>query len=534
VDIDLQACEIASLNLGLKVLRRGERLPLIMGQTVKQGNTLVAAGPEVLRELIGENWTEHLPFDWKVEYPEVMEKGGGFDVVVGNPPWGSEYLFPRRYLEHTYALATGQYDSYELFIELATKILGPGGVWGFVIPASIFQPEHERLRQFLLQRFTIDTLIRCGEGLFDSVHAASAILVFRNAIPASDHLVRCMTLRKEDRNLLKKRAPQFGIASFEPSRMHLVPQNRFLTNPHSDFDIYLREEEKAMIGSWEKECLDWAEVTDTGRGVELSGRGEVMQCPSCFLWDSLPAKKKGGGYEQKKCSHCNHQYSIDDAAQRATVVHEGPQQPGDKPFLVGEDVNRYYAVRRRFIDTAKEGINYKPFSLYRGEKILIRKTSLGIYATIDETENIFPQVVYAWKLKEDRPDEQRNLRLEYILGVLNSRLILYYLIKKTGLVEWQSFPYITQELVHRLPIKKIDFTNIRQKELHDAIVGRVTSILRHAPPVDPKLDYEVEALVMDLYGVNPDQRTHILTELKQVQQLRIIREMFPEESVTAT
>ena len=62
----------------------------------------------------------------KREFEETM-KNGGFDVCIGNPPWGADLSKNADYLERVYDLAEGQYDSYELFVELSKKILKKGG-----------------------------------------------------------------------------------------------------------------------------------------------------------------------------------------------------------------------------------------------------------------------------------------------------------------------------------------------------------------------------------------------------------------------
>ena len=56
-----------------------------------------------------------------------------------------------------------------------------------------------------------------------------------------------------------------------------------------------------------------------------------------------------------------------------------------RPYYVGESINRYYIARRLWIDTSKDGINYKDEDFYRGKRLLVRKTGIGIMATIDES-----------------------------------------------------------------------------------------------------------------------------------------------------
>jgi len=109
---------------------------------------------------------------------------------------------------------------------------------------------------------------------------------------------------------------------------------------------------------------------------------------------------------------------------------------------------------------------------------------------------------------------------------INSRLMLYYYYKKFGELEWKSFPYVTQKTIKQLPLHKIDFNNPDEKKLHDEIAQKVHSIIQKSTSkkVPKKLDYEIEDLVMKLYGITPNMKNHIWKELKKVQRLRIIRE----------
>jgi hypothetical protein len=46
--------------------------------------------------------------------------------------------------------------------------------------------------------------------------------------------------------------------------------------------------------------------------------------------------------------------------------------------------------------------------------------------------------------------------------------------------------------------------------------------------IDEDTDWEIERLVMQLYGMTGDQQSRVMNELKKVQQMRIVREMFPD------
>ncbi len=509
VDLDPQATEIASMNLVLKALRKGEKLPEILGENVKCGNSLVWDSQEDMNAFV-----------WEGEFEEVM-KNDGFDVCVGNPPWGADLSKSKDYLEKNYELAQGQYDSYELFIELSRKILKEGGIWGFVIPDSIFKPEHENLRKFLCLENQIEAIVKLGEGFFRGVFRSGVIVIFRKKNPQKDHLVSALTLLKEDRKRLMK--GKTTISKIEIERRILIPQERFMKDEHFTFDIAKSVEDEEIMQKMESRKMNWNEIIDSSRGVEFSESGMVIQCPNCFKWNNPPRKRKRK-YIQKKCAHCGIEYSIDEAFKKEVIVSKEKARESDSPFITGKSVNRYHVAAVEYLDTTKEGIGYKESSLYKPPKILVRKTGVGIYATIDYIGAYCPQAVFILRLREDIPQSYDGLELEYILGVLNSRAILYYYYKKFGELEWKSFPYVTQKTLGQLPIPDIDFSDPEKKNMHDEIVKKVSNLLHKRGDFE-KLDFEVEDLVMKLYGITPEMKVHMWNELKKVQKLRIIREV---------
>ncbi len=509
VDSDPQAAEMASVNLMLKALRKGENLPEIMGETIKCGNSLI----EDLKE-------DTAAFCWEKEFKKIM-RNGGFDICIGNPPWGADLSKNADYLEGIYDLAKGQYDSYELFIELSKKILKEGGMWGFVIPDSIFNPEHRNLRKFLCLETQIEEIVKLGEGFFKGVFRSGAVIIFKKKNPQKGHVVSAFILLKEDREKLMKR--KTSISKIETEKGILIPQERFAKDENFTFDISKSVQDEKIMQKMESKRIDWDRILNASRGVEFSENGLVIQCPNCFKWDNPPRKRKGI-HQIKKCAHCGIEYGFDEALKKDVIVSENKEKDTDKPFIIGKSVNRYYTGEVKYLDITKEGITYKDPSLYEGEKMLVRKTGVGIYATIDYTGAYVPQVVFIFKLKEKIPKKYQDLRLEYILGVLNSRVILYYYYKKFGELEWKSFPYVTPKTLRQLPLPDIDFSNLEEKEIHDEIVGKVSDIL-HKRGDFKKLDFEIEELVMSLYGITPEMKVHMWNELKKVQKLRIIREV---------
>jgi hypothetical protein len=465
---------------------------------------------------------------WEVEFPEVFEERGGFDVVVGNPPWGADLGEIREYLEGgAYPLARGQYDSYELFIELARRLLHPGGAFGFIIPDSIVLPEHERLRRMLLDETTLTCLVRAGEGLFPSVYRAAFFVTFLNRPAPQGHAVRVGTLRKADRSKLDEESliePRSTVAEIVRDRGHDVLQGRFRENARYEMDILATGDDAAIVAAIETPRLEWPLLTTKGRGVEIGKSGEVVQCPYCYRWDNVPRKTRGQ-WRPKQCRHCGREFAVEKAAKRETIIAEQPRGKTRMPILPGESVNRYWLGPAQYIDTAKDGINYKNEDFYQGNRLLLRQTGVGIYATIDNSGLLTNQSVFTWKLREGLEPPLSRYRLEYLLGVLNSRLMLYRYYMKSGDTEWRSFPRWTQELIQHLPLRAVDFGDSRQAALHDEIADRVAAVLATGNPPSDHEDYQIEGLVMQIYGITRPMCRRIFEVLHDVQRLRVVREM---------
>lgn len=94
VDIDRQAVEMAKLSLMVEALRAPEQQSLFndrmlprLSDNVKCGNALIGTNYFMARPRLTPTEMAHInPFDWDVEFPEVFKKGG-FDTVIGNPPY---------------------------------------------------------------------------------------------------------------------------------------------------------------------------------------------------------------------------------------------------------------------------------------------------------------------------------------------------------------------------------------------------------------------------------------------------------------
>ena len=153
VDINEESVEIAKLSLWLRTATRGRKLNDLSGN-IKCGNSLIS-DPAV---------AGGKAFDWQKEFPQVFAKGG-FDVVIGNPPYvtnalgkqtdGTEKVEIDYFIEKFKAY---QYKGnlYNLFVEKGCGIAAPSGFISYIIPNTfLFNSTFSNLRNYLLETCSI-------------------------------------------------------------------------------------------------------------------------------------------------------------------------------------------------------------------------------------------------------------------------------------------------------------------------------------------------------------------------------------------
>lgn len=426
--------------------------------------------------------------------------------VIMNPPWGAVHDLDSAAAQRKgLTLAVGQYDTYDLFCELVVQLLRPDERFVFILPDSIFLPEHERLRQLLLSQSELSLIARLGEGIFAGVYRGCVVVAGVRRAPRSNHRVECLRITKAERARLSIKG------DFERCRKqlsHFVLQERFALDLVSRFDIDVREQDETVpkilaTGS------GWTEPLWSSRGVEISKSGKVLVCRACDTARPLPKQ------ERPRCLLCGGLLHEDSLLH--VIAKSRPDSGNWVPFMAGEDIRRYDARPSRWIRTKVKGLNYKKSVLTSEPRILVRKTGIGLNAAISTVKAYSNQVVFEYGMR--RPNQFDFNYLHYVLGVLCSRVLFAFHLRRTGELEWRSHPYVTQRTLAELPIPQP-----RPKTQQWRQAAAIARAVDQQPQSD-SAEIQIEALVGGLYGLSTSDMRWALDVIDGAADLQAMRDL---------
>ncbi|WP_406535159.1 Eco57I restriction-modification methylase domain-containing protein [Methanobrevibacter sp.] len=260
VDIDSQAVEVTKLSLLLKVLEDEnkdvleaqqkliqERALPYLGDNIRCGNSLI--GTDILdsNDLSLEELHNINPFDWEEEFPEVFEHGG-FDAVIGNPPWGAAFSdIELEYLkEKNSEIVVRMINSFLYFTYEFSKKLNKNGLFGMIVPDVIlYQSSYLLLRQFLIKNFHISKLLNMGMNVFKGVNQPSAIIIFKNKEEYNSKIIvgNFINVSEKAPALLEKS----NFSTYNQKLLDKIPSNMFITDNVDNYSILEKIENKSDL-----------------------------------------------------------------------------------------------------------------------------------------------------------------------------------------------------------------------------------------------------------------------------------------------
>jgi hypothetical protein len=239
VDLNRESVEITKLSLWLKTARRDKPLNNLDGN-IRCGNSLVEPpapdAPPALAAACAALPSDARPFDWRAAFPAVFARGG-FDVVIGNPPYvRQELLGPYKpYLAQRYASYHGVADLYCYFYERGLELLAPDGKLSYIVTNKWLRAGYgEPLRRLFSERAEVEEILDFGHApIFEDADTFPCILVAhpRPAAPATaptDHapMVRVCPIPRD-------RPTELSLENYVHEHGYPVPWDRYGTAPWS-------------------------------------------------------------------------------------------------------------------------------------------------------------------------------------------------------------------------------------------------------------------------------------------------------------
>ena len=385
VDLNRESVEITKLALWLKTAAKNKKLNSLHNN-IKCGNSLIDD-----KSVAGE-----LAFDWKKEFPSIMN-ADGFDVVVGNPPYGAELKENQiNTFQYKYKSFGQNNDIYTCFYE-NTHALGKNQfIAGFITPVSWQTNEkYLSLRTYFIDNFNLNKAIKLPYDIFEDAYIDTGIYIFTNK-------------KKVDyQTLVYDFHPKEKMSSDTLFKLNFQVLESKVWQKNKNSIIVLNANYYTLNTKITINSINLAEISQSIRGILAS--------PSDIL-------------EKKVTS--NH-----------------------KPYFLG-DVYRYQIYdNQKWVDY---GVNLKEkpndYSWFTGERILIRRIisrKFRIMATYTSEEFVNKKDLYILKIIDTEYD------IKFILTLLNSNLFSFLKTKGSTNATKDDFSQITLSDVRNLPIKNI-------------------------------------------------------------------------------
>jgi len=488
VDIDSQAVEVTKLSLLLKVLEDEQsvisQLSLIkervlpdIDNNIKCGNSLISNdfyNSQQLGLLDEETLYRINAFDWEAEFADTM-KVGGFDVVIGNPPYVRQELLSesKNYFQDHYQTYHGVADLYVYFIEKGISLLGENGMFGIIVSNKWMRANYaQSLRQWLKQQCLIEIVDFGDLPVFQQVTTYPCILSVQKALPqAAFQVAQIKTLDFED---LKTEMATYRIEQSS-----------------------LNDEGWSLADKKTQALLD-----------KLQG---------------MPLKEyvKGKIY-RGVLTGLNEAFVIDAKTREKLIASDAKSEELIKPFLLGRDIKRYQAIsNERYLIFTRRGVEIKKYPaikryLHQFKKQLMPKPknweeewqgrkpgsyqwyeiqdTIAYYQKFEKPKIIIPAIVQKASYAFDKSGFYSNDKTSiiasddlYLLGLLNSQVLDFVLhsiasTKRGGYFEYKPM------YVQKLPIRLIDFDNQTDKAKHDKMLQLVEIMLTLNQKLQTNLD----------------------------------------------
>lgn len=422
VDLNEESVEIAKLSLWLRTAQPRRKLN-DLSSNIKCGNSLIDS-----KTVAGVK-----AFSWETQFPQVFEKGG-FDVVIGNPPYGADLdLKSINFIEKNYKSFEYQVNTYVIFYEKGIDLLNNYGILGFITPSTFTYQHYFKKIRSILNRFSILNFVKYYYEVFDDADIGDGLtLIISKETNSNDNISVLKCKNRQEAETLNSVSKKYN---------EIVNSDGTYNLNQSNLNIQKILKKGKPLG----------ELTQIVVGIKpyQTNKGKPKQTK-----EDVKEKRFTSSYKVNE-SYIN--------------------------CVIGKDFHRYRFLKEpdmflSYGEWLAEPRSIAPF--FDESKIIVRQTSDQIIATIDSEQRINLNNVYNIKKPSD-------VDIKYLLGILNSKLIkvVYQTISQE---KGRIFPEVKKVNLNKLPILLVPKNEISQKvqkilessEIYQKLVIRTQTYLQ--------------------------------------------------------
>lgn len=539
VDIDYQATEVTQLSLYLKLLEDVTTNVAYQFSLLKEKilpdlrNNIVCGNSLIGRDIVEGNLFPDVdesklkPMNFEDAFPEVM-KQGGFDAVVGNPPYvriqglqGSEQI---EYLSGHYESAgSGNYDVYVVFAEKALELISRAGKVGLILPHKFFNAKYGYpLRQLIANGQNLDHIVHFGDKQVFKGATTYTCLLFLNKQPKEEF---CFT-KVEDLDLWKingdGQVESISISAVTGNEWNFaIGESAALLSRLESFPIKLGGIAHIFVGlqtSADTVFLFKQVQKTAGKLTEVFSKElEKMVSVESALLKPVVRSGEIGRYNGRSSALVLFPYSINENG--ATLLPEKELEtryPQTWKYLLQNKKLLANREHGKFKSSCWYQLYPKNLELWEQPKILVPYMVTELAAFLD-SRNLYFVNVTTGGFGVTIPSMYGDMR--FFTGLLNSKLLNWYM-KKISTPFHGGYFAANKQFLERLPICTIDHSipeGLMKYEQVIQLVERMLAAKEELSKVKTEagttrlereceaLDRQIDQAVYELYSLTEEE-----------------------------
>ncbi|WP_181691047.1 Eco57I restriction-modification methylase domain-containing protein [Natronomonas sp. LN261] len=414
-------------------------------------------------------------FHWKLAFPEVFynldgqkQENPGFDMVIGNPPYVlAEGIF-KTYLQNQYSATQYKIDLFHAFIQRGIEVLQDQGEFGYIVPEPWLTMENtEALREYILESSWIQEVVRFKNDVFQEATVDTIILLLEKT--SSPGPVSILEANNPDNSLTGT------------TEIRTTDQESLVNTEHKRIEIRQSTGEEQVLTKIERQSIPFKKAVEVSIGIQAYGQDDHTD-------EQI----------ENRVFHADHRVSEDYV-----------------PELSGQDVSRYRIEHdgQTYVEYGKHLHREREEKYFTGPRILVREITGGgshrIHAAYTDSDYInYKTILSIIPQSEYKP--------QYLVAVLNSKLISWVFLRTSNKIVTDTFPRISLDDIESLPLPQIRFDTTDetpeidlQEKYHSCLssndIGPVEPLLEDEPP-HPEVIHDFVAYLAEEMTTIVDER----------------------------